>query len=127
MTVVWKPDLCIHSQNCFKGLPEVFNPQNRPWVNMSGATGQAIKGQVAKCPSGALSTLEENESGFHDDKVEIELMKNGPILIHGTINWKDSDGNNHKLTNMTTAFCRCGASSNKPLCDGTHKNIGFSG
>ena len=55
VTVVWKPDLCIHSENCFKGLPSVFNPNQRPWVTIEGAsTGQIIE-QVKKCPSGALS------------------------------------------------------------------------
>ena len=53
--VVWKPDLCIHSGNCVRGLQEVFNSQKRPWINISGATTERIIEQVKKCPSGALS------------------------------------------------------------------------
>lgn len=37
ITIVWKPDLCIHSRKCFTGLPRVFNPNKRPWVNISGS------------------------------------------------------------------------------------------
>ncbi len=58
VTVVWKPGLCIHSTVCWKaatGLPEVFDPRKRPWINIEGATTFRIVNQVNKCPSGALS------------------------------------------------------------------------
>jgi uncharacterized Fe-S cluster protein YjdI len=54
-TVLWKPNKCIHCGYCAKGLPTVFNPAKRPWVNMEGAPLAEIVAQVAKCPSGALS------------------------------------------------------------------------
>ena len=55
LTVVWKPATCIHSTKCWKGLIQVFNPKNRPWINMDGADAENIKQQIDKCPSGALS------------------------------------------------------------------------
>ncbi|HEX2684929.1 MAG TPA: (4Fe-4S)-binding protein [Ferruginibacter sp.] len=55
VTVVWKPAMCIHSGICFKGLPAVFDPRRRPWVEMTKAETQQIIDQVKKCPSGALS------------------------------------------------------------------------
>jgi len=55
ITVVWKPELCVHSANCVKGLPGVFNPTQKPWINIEGADTEAIMNQVSKCPSGALS------------------------------------------------------------------------
>jgi uncharacterized Fe-S cluster protein YjdI len=55
VTVVWKPSLCIHSGACARGLPQVFQPRQRPWVVIDGASAQAIVEQVARCPSGALS------------------------------------------------------------------------
>jgi uncharacterized Fe-S cluster protein YjdI len=55
VTVVWKPSQCIHSMICFNGLPKVFDPQARPWVNINGASSQEIIDQVKQCPSGALS------------------------------------------------------------------------
>jgi uncharacterized Fe-S cluster protein YjdI len=55
ITVVWKPEICQHSTLCWKGLIEVFNPKERPWVKIDGATTERIVEQVKKCPSGALS------------------------------------------------------------------------
>jgi uncharacterized Fe-S cluster protein YjdI len=55
VTVVWQPDLCVHSGICARGLFAVFNPRRRPWVDMNAATSQEIVAQVGKCPSGALS------------------------------------------------------------------------
>lgn len=55
VTVVWKPKVCQHSTNCWKGLIQVFDPRERPWIKMDGATTERIIEQVKKCPSGALS------------------------------------------------------------------------
>ena len=55
VTVVWKPNICIHSTLCWKGLIKVFNPKEKPWIKMNGATTEKIIEQVKKCPSGALS------------------------------------------------------------------------
>ena len=127
VTVVWKPDLCIHSENCFHGLPEVFNPNQNPWINVDAAESEKIKDQVGRCPSGALSILSGNLNDTGEIKTSIELAKDGPLLIAGDIELKDSMGNVQKIINKVTAFCRCGASQNKPFCDGSHKKIGFSG
>jgi len=55
VTVVWKPKTCIHSTLCWKGLIEVFNPRESPWIKMDGTSTEKIIEQVKKCPSGALS------------------------------------------------------------------------
>lgn len=61
VTIVWKPKLCIHSGNCVRGLPGVFKPRERPWINPDGATTEKIIEQVKKCPSGALSFFMNGE------------------------------------------------------------------
>lgn len=65
ITVVWQPALCQHSTICWKGangLPEVFNPMRRPWINIEGAPSARIVEQVKRCPSGALSFFYNQEN-----------------------------------------------------------------
>ena len=130
LTVIWQPELCIHSRECFKGLPEVFNPANRPWVNMDAESVERIKNQVDKCPSGALSYELDNEEAVKNKTMEntptVDISDNGPILISGPVNIKYK-GNQELRESKTIAFCRCGLSSKKPYCDGTHKREGFKG
>lgn len=40
LTVIWKPDLCIHSGVCWQTLPNVYKPKERPWVHPENATTQ---------------------------------------------------------------------------------------
>ena len=130
ITVVWKPDACAHSTLCWKNLSEVFNPKARPWVNMEGADTDAIIAQVDKCPSGALSWYRNDGSTEQPETTAVETIvevaPNGPLMIYGNIKVKDSDGN-ETMRHKVTALCRCGASANKPYCDGSHKKIGFEG
>jgi uncharacterized Fe-S cluster protein YjdI len=62
ITVVWNPGICQHSRNCWRGLIQVFDPRERPWIKMDGATTDRIIEQIKKCPSGALS--------YYENKVE---------------------------------------------------------
>lgn len=58
ITILWQPEMCIHSGICFRGLAKVFDPRRKPWIEMSNSeTGKIIE-QVRKCPSGALSIVE---------------------------------------------------------------------
>ncbi|HEY3265676.1 MAG TPA: CDGSH iron-sulfur domain-containing protein [Armatimonadota bacterium] len=57
--------------------------------------------------------------------VEIEVLKNGPYIVTGSVSLKDADGNAYELKKSAIALCRCGGSVNKPFCDGTHSKIGF--
>jgi uncharacterized Fe-S cluster protein YjdI len=127
ITVVWKPDTCIHSAKCFRGLPSVFDPNNRPWVTISGASSEAIRAQVAKCPSGALSIKDEVSASpaaqAGSEPTEIVIIKNGPVMVKGTLSIKHKDGREEQQAEVY--LCRCGQSANKPFCDGTHRKCGF--
>lgn len=132
VTIVWQPTMCVHSAICWRGedaLPEVFNPKEKPWIKPNEANTERIVNQVKKCPSGALSFYMNNEAEKNETiqgESIVETMQNGPLLVYGNIIVKDHQGNEtHK--NKVTAFCRCGASSNKPYCDGNHTKIGFEG
>lgn len=129
ITVVWKPKVCIHSENCIQ-LSEVFNQHNRPWISPEGASSERIANQIDKCPSGALSYYYNNEQKPSDNEgitasiTQVDISPNGPIILKGDVTIKHKDGTAEKRTKMT-AFCRCGASGNKPFCDGSHKKVGF--
>ena len=56
--------------------------------------------------------------------VTIETIKNGPYIVTGRVDLKDGDGNTYPAKERI-ALCRCGASTTKPFCDGTHSKIGF--
>lgn len=129
VTVVWQPDACIHSTRCWKGLVQVFNPKARPWINLEGADMERIKDQIKQCPSGALSYIETNQpETVQEIQTEniVEVVPNGPLLVFGNITIKHSNGDQEQK-HARTALCRCGASSNKPFCDGTHRKTGFIG
>jgi uncharacterized Fe-S cluster protein YjdI len=131
LTVIWKPNLCIHSKICWTNLRQVFDPTKRPWITMDGADTATIIEQVRQCPSGALS-YETTADVLATNKAEaaqlfaIEIKQNGPILIKTACHITHSNGT-IETKNGTTALCRCGASNNKPYCDGTHNKIGFEG
>ena len=42
VTIVWQPQLCIHSGNCGRGLPEVFKPREKPWISPENSTTEKI-------------------------------------------------------------------------------------
>ncbi|GAB3015276.1 (4Fe-4S)-binding protein [Spirosoma pulveris] len=129
ITVVWKPAVCIHSKLCWTQLSEVFNPRERPWVKMEGASTDRITEQVDRCPSRALSYY-RNDQNLQAENIQaesiVEPLPNGPLLVYGNLTVKGADGQETKK-NKVTAFCRCGASSNKPYCDGSHVKINFVG
>jgi CDGSH-type Zn-finger protein len=57
-------------------------------------------------------------------QVTIETIKNGPYIVKGAVELIDADGNKFQVE-PRMALCRCGASTEKPFCDGTHSKIGF--
>lgn len=127
VAVVWKPELCIHSARCFRGLPDVFDPRRRPWVDTSKAEKEEIMRQVADCPSGALSIVnlapgarEMASAEDETERIRVEVQPKGPYMIKGGCIVVDEHGN-ETIKEGNVALCRCGGSSNKPFCDGTHR------
>ncbi|MBC7905031.1 MAG: (4Fe-4S)-binding protein [Gemmatimonadaceae bacterium] len=149
ITVIWQPAKCIHSKKCWQNLGLVFDPRRKPWVVMANADTDSIIRQVDQCPSQALSyeriktslAPEQSEAakeapaptetpGANTEKADvsniIECVPNGPLLISGQVVIKKSDGSEVQQKG-TIALCRCGASRNKPYCDGSHNAAGFVG
>ncbi|MFK7807805.1 MAG: (4Fe-4S)-binding protein [Saprospiraceae bacterium] len=129
ITIVWKPGKCYHAGNCVKMLPKVYNPKERPWIKIENATTVELQNQVAECPSGALTYYmndAEKEGSSDSEETKVEVMENGPLIVHGALTIRGKDGNS-ETKKKKTAFCRCGHSGNKPYCDGAHVKSGFEG
>ena len=128
VTVVWEAKKCVHSGICVKGLPSVFRPNVRPWIRVNGASTEEIVTQVKQCPSTALSYYMNKDvvTNKSDKEIKVEVRENGPILVHGSLEIIHKDGVKESKTKVT-AFCRCGHSSNKPFCDGSHVSKEFRG
>lgn len=127
LTVIWKPKKCIHSEICWKTLPEVYDPKGKPWIKPENATIDALKSQISKCPSGALTYNMEGEENIENaGETSCTIIENGPLLVSGNLKVTFADGTVEQKK-RSTAFCRCGASANKPYCDGSHKKIKFQG
>lgn len=127
MTIIWKPKTCIHSGVCVQQLPEVYQPGERPWIKHQNASKKQLMLQISACPTGALSYRikgKSEEIKINKDMTTVKIKPNGPLLVDGQITIIDADGN-EDIKEKTTAFCRCGASNNKPFCDGTHNKVGW--
>lgn len=60
-----------------------------------------------------------------DERVVITAYPDGPLLVRGAAELRTADGREVARTRRTVALCRCGLSTIKPFCDGTHKAAGF--
>lgn len=70
------------------------------------------------------SSLSEDNPDSTDSKLVLKALKNGPLLVQGHFQMY-SESTQPVSCSKNIALCRCGASENKPFCDGTHKEIGF--
>ena len=122
--VTYDAKRCIHAAECVHGLPAVFDPNAKPWVNPDGADAAALVAAVARCPSGALA-IESTDAGPTAAPADnaATLTANGPAYLRGDIALVSSDGAAQAEARM--ALCRCGASRNKPYCDGSHTAAAF--
>lgn len=113
---------CIHSRQCVLSRPDVFVPNvDGQWIHPDNATPEEIASLAQSCPSGAI-TYERIDGGAGEKAPLVNLARireNGPLALHGEI---VIDGE----TKFRATLCRCGASKNKPYCDGQHAQVGFT-
>ncbi len=125
ITILDNRRLCAHAGKCTDGLASVWRMKKKPWIDPDGADVEAIIEVINQCPSGALSYTIDNKSPRMDEMAEsIMVSKNGPYHVVGKITLSDSSRKAEDIPDRY-ALCRCGASKNKPFCDGSHWNIEF--
>jgi len=127
LRISYDPNTCTHSANCINGYPEIFNIEKRPWINLDEANKAKLNDAVKNCPSGALKIIDDTLKSENEgvENVQINVMSKGPLLVKGKFKITDHNGNVIE-TKDSVALCRCGASKNKPFCDGTHNKIDFN-
>lgn len=126
ISVTWSRRRCIHAAECVMHLPTVFEPGRRPWVEVSQASEDAIARVVARCPTGALHYVRTDGGPPEVAPAtnSVLVARNGPVYLRGDIELLDESGA-YRLTDTRVALCRCGGSGNRPLCDGSHLEMGF--
>lgn len=124
VTIRFEAKRCIHSRNCVLDHPEVFVPNvEGDWIYPDAASAETVLTIGLRCPSGAIR-VSRNDGSVTSDTLPIvntlRLRENGPYAIEAelTINGVAEKG-------VRATLCRCGASLNKPYCDGAHHNAGF--
>ncbi len=127
IVVTYDRQRCIHAAECVRGLPEVFNTAERPWVKPDASTADKIADVVLRCPTGALHF--ERKDGGPSETVPEEniavVQANGPLYMFGDVEIVNDQGET-VLNDTRIALCRCGASQNKPFCDNSHRASGFT-
>ena len=117
--------ICAHAAFCTDELAAVFRHRDNPWIDPDGAEVAEIIKTIRKCPSGALSyAIDGIEAGPPQRPPMVTVTDNGPYAVTGGIELmgvKLGDGASAEHYTL----CRCGASRNKPFCDGSHWDAGF--
>jgi CDGSH-type Zn-finger protein/uncharacterized Fe-S cluster protein YjdI len=123
LTLLFEAKKCIHSRFCVTGAPTVFIANIKgPWINPDAVPVESLVEIAHVCPSGAIR-YERLDGAANESAPPVNLIgtrEAGPYAVRGDIRL-DGESVNYRAT-----LCRCGASKNKPYCDGSHHEVGFS-
>ncbi|TGL56407.1 iron-binding protein [Leptospira ognonensis] len=122
VTILFDAKKCIHSRSCVLDRPDVFVPNvEGEWIYPDRATPDEVAMLALNCPSGAIRY--ERHDGVADEKPPIvntvRIRENGPLALRADA---IITGQGEMLR---ATLCRCGASGNKPFCDGSHTATQF--
>ena len=121
-TIRFEAKRCIHARRCVLGQPKVFQANvEGPWINPDAASAEDVMFVAMNCPSGAIQATRRDGPPEPAPQVNtITLRENGPLAVHARIEIGGA------AIGMRATLCRCGASNNKPFCDGAHAAAAFS-
>ena len=123
MTLLYEGKKCIHARFCVTGAPKVFLANVKgPWINPDAIGVDRLVEIAHVCPSGAIRYARKD--GKPDETPPpvnlIAVRESGPYAVRGDL---ILDG---EPAHFRATLCRCGASKNKPFCDGSHHEVNFS-
>jgi CDGSH-type Zn-finger protein/uncharacterized Fe-S cluster protein YjdI len=123
LTLIYEGKKCIHARHCVTGGPKVFLANVKgPWIVPDAMDAERLAEIAHVCPSGAIRY--KRKDGRPDETAPqvnlIAVREAGPYAVRADI---QLDGAN---AHYRATLCRCGASKNKPFCDGSHHDINFA-
>ena len=115
--------VCAHVGHCTDHAPDVFSTKSEPWIDADGGVTDRTIAAIRMCPSGALSySVDGVRQQIVGRAPAIQITKDGPYAVVGG---PALLGDAAPFNAEHYALCRCGASKNKPFCDGSHYKAGF--
>ena len=123
LTLIYEGKKCIHARFCVTGAPKVFLANVKgPWISPDAIEVDRLVEISHACPSGAIRYTRKD--GKHDETAPqvnlVAVREAGPYAVRGDIRL------NGEPIGFRATLCRCGASKNKPFCDGSHHDAGFA-
>ncbi|MBL8558060.1 MAG: CDGSH iron-sulfur domain-containing protein [Hyphomonadaceae bacterium] len=123
ITLIFDGKKCIHARECVTGAPKTFLANvEGPWLHPDETPVERLVEIAHRCPSGAVA-YERHDGGPPEAPPPVNIghvRENGPIALHGDLVL------NGAAIGCRATLCRCGASKNKPYCDGSHVAAGFT-
>ncbi|HMK10008.1 MAG TPA: CDGSH iron-sulfur domain-containing protein [Acidimicrobiales bacterium] len=116
-------NVCVHAGYCGTTITNVWKMVRK---TDDTAVRSMLIAMVERCPSGAVTYSLDGGATDNEPRLpaEIGVMANGPLWVTGSIPVDVGESGALQARNRV-ALCRCGASDRKPLCDGSHKSVGF--
>jgi CDGSH-type Zn-finger protein/uncharacterized Fe-S cluster protein YjdI len=123
LTLMFEAKRCIHARFCVTGAPTVFLANVKgPWLHPDTLDVERLTAIAQECPSGAIRY--RRKDGRPEEAAPpvnlAALREGGPYALRGELH---IDG---VPAGFRATLCRCGASKNKPFCDGSHHEVGFA-
>jgi CDGSH-type Zn-finger protein/uncharacterized Fe-S cluster protein YjdI len=122
--VSWDKTRCLHVAECILGLRSVFDTSKTPWVQPDSESANQVASVIHRCPTGALHYVRQDSGPFEspDPQNTVRVAAEGPIYLRGEVQLVTGG---ESVDETRAALCRCGHSTNKPYCDGSHTRTGF--
>lgn len=123
LTLLYEGKRCIHARFCVTGAPGVFLANVKgPWIRPDAIPAERLMEIAHACPSGAIR-YQRKDGGPEEAVPPVNLLairEAGPYAVRGEL-LIDGEAAGYRAT-----LCRCGASKNKPYCDGSHHDVAFT-
>jgi CDGSH-type Zn-finger protein/uncharacterized Fe-S cluster protein YjdI len=123
LTLHFEAKRCIHARFCVTGAPKVFLANVKgPWIKPDAMLGDALVEIAHACPSGAIR-YQRKDGHVGEIAPPVNLVgvrEAGPYAVRAPILLSG------QAAGFRATLCRCGASKNKPFCDGSHHDVAFA-